>query len=335
MRLGNYEALWLLWMLPILTVVYGYGFYRKRRALKIFADNKLLRRININVSVKRQVTKAALLLTAALAIIIAMTQPGWNPRPEKIQRRGRDVVVLLDVSRSMLAEDIYPNRLERAKLELNELLAELDGDRVGIVAFAGSNTVVCPLTQDYGFVRLAMADVGPDSVGQGGTLIGDAIRKAVDEVFDQQQRDYKDIILITDGEDHESFPDKAAQKAAQEGVRIFAIGLGDENEGKRIPITTPDGKKTFLTYQGKEIWSKLDGDMLRKIAFTTSGGKYLPVKTGNFNLVDFYRELIAPSEKKELESTTIVKYDERFQIFLVLALGLLVIEALTSERKKN
>jgi len=334
MRLGNYEALWLLWLLPIMAGVYGWSFYRKRQGLKAFADSELLKRINVNVSVKRQIAKAALMLGAAAAIIVALTQPGWNPRPEKIQRKGRDIVILLDVSKSMLAEDIYPNRLERAKLEINELISVLDGDRIGIVAFAGKPVVKCPLTQDYGFVRLAVADIGPESVSRGGTLIGDAIRVALNEMFDKQVRDYKDIILITDGDDHESFPEKAAEKAAQEGVRIFAIGLGDETEGKRIPITGPDGKKTFLKYKGEEVWSKLDADTLRKVAFATNGGKYLPAGTGNFSLMEFYKDVIEPSQKREVESATVIRYDERFQIFVALALLLLVIEALVSERKK-
>jgi len=334
MRLENYEALWLLWLLPIMAAVYGYSFYRKRQSLKAFAGSELLNRINVSVSVKRQVVKATLLLTAVLAIVVALTGPGWNPKPEKIQRKGRDIVVLLDVSRSMLAEDIYPNRLARAKLEISELLEELQGDRIGIIAFAGLPIVRCPLTGDYAFAKLALAELTPDSVSRGGTNIGDAIRKATDEVFDQQQRDYKDIILITDGEDHESFPEMAAEKAAQEGIRIFAIGLGDESEGKRIPITESDGKKKFLKYKGEEQWSKLDSDTLRKIVYATAGGKYVPWGTGDFNLTEFYRQTIATSEKKQLESTTTLRYDEKFQIFIALALGLLMIEALVSDRKK-
>ncbi|KPK77024.1 MAG: hypothetical protein AMJ79_04670 [Phycisphaerae bacterium SM23_30] len=270
---------------------------------------------------------------SAGSVVVALTQPGWNPRPEKIARRGRNIVVLMDVSRSMLAEDLYPNRLEHAKLAVGDLLDVLDGDRVGIVAFAGSCVVKCPLTQDYGFVRMALVDIGPESINRGGTNIGDAIRKATEEVFDRQERDYKDIILITDGEDHESFPLNAAEKAAQEGVRIYAIGLGDDREGSRIPITGSDGEKTFLKYQGEEVWSKLDSYTLGKIALAT-GGKYWQVGTGTFDLAELYSSSIAPAVKKELESTTIMRYDEKFQIFLALALGLLVLEAFISERKK-
>ncbi|MBN1764413.1 MAG: VWA domain-containing protein [Sedimentisphaerales bacterium] len=334
LRLANYQALWLLWLVPVLAGLYAWSFYRKRQVLRQFATHEMLRRINVNVSVKRQIAKAALMLTAVLVLIIALTQPGWNPRPEKIQRKGRDIVVILDVSKSMLAEDLYPNRLERAKLEISELLDVLEGDRVGIIAFAGSSVLKCPLTGDYGFIRLALSEIDTNSVSKGGTMIGDAIRMATEDVFDKKERDFKDIILITDGEDHGSFPDKAAEKAAQEGIRIFAIGLGDENEGKRIPITGANGQKTFLKYNGREIWSKLDADALRKIVFATPGGKYINWGTGAFSLQKFYLDVIAASGRKELESTTALRYDEKFQIFIALAIGLLVIEAWISERKK-
>ncbi|MFC1783396.1 VWA domain-containing protein [Planctomycetota bacterium] len=334
MRLGYYQALWLLWGLPFLAALIGYSFYRKRQALKMFATSELLNRINLSVSVKRQVAKAALLLLAAMAVIVALTQPGWNPRPETIQRRGRNIAVLLDVSNSMLSEDLTPNRLVHAKLAVRDLLEVLDGDRVAIIAFAGTCAVKCPLTQDYGFVRMALADIGPHSIERGGTNIGDAIRKAYNEVFDPQERDFKDIILITDGEDHESFPLEAAKNASEEGVRIYAIGLGDDKEGSRIPITAPNGEITYLKYQGEEVWSKLDSYTLGKIALETRGS-FWNVGTGTFNLAELYLSSIAMMDKKELESTTIMRYDEKFQIFLALALGLLIIEALVSERKKN
>ncbi len=333
LRLANYDVLWLLWALPVLAGLYGYSFYRKRRALEAFASHELLGRINAQYSMKRQAGKAVLLLLAATAVIAALTGPGWNPRPEKIQRRGRDLVILLDVSRSMLAEDIYPNRLERAKLSISELIDALQGDRVGIIAFAGTAVLKCPLTQDYAFARMALADITTQSVSRGGTQIGDAIRKATGEVFDQMERDYKDVILITDGEDHESFPVKAAEKAGQEGIRVFCIGLGNDQEGSRIPITDAAGNKTFAKYKGQEIWTKLDSQMLSEVALKTRG-KYWNVGTGTFNLDELYVQAILPADRKELESATILQYDEKFQIFLALALGLLVCEAAVSERKK-
>jgi Ca-activated chloride channel family protein len=166
-------------------------------------------------------------------------------------------------------------------------------------------------------------------------MIGDAIRKAADEVFDKRSRQYKDVILITDGEDHDSFPVQAAQKAAEEGIRIIAVGLGDDATGSRIPITGPNGETTFLKYKGQEVWSKLDSDTLRDVAYATEGGKYLSVAPGTtMDLGRIYDELVASAEKRELESMSMMKYDEKFQIFIALAIVLLLGEVLVSERKK-
>ena len=166
-------------------------------------------------------------------------------------------------------------------------------------------------------------------------MIGDAIRKALDEVFDDREKRYKDIVLITDGEDHDSFPVRAAEKAGQRGIRLLAIGLGDEEHGKRIPISDEEGRKGFLTYKGQEVWSKLDGDTLRKMANATPGGKYLNVATSTFDLGDIYATLVSSAEKKEVESKTVERYEEKFQIFLALAFALLCIEVVVSERKRK
>jgi Ca-activated chloride channel family protein len=339
MNLGNDKALWLLFAVPVVLVpAYLWCFWQKSRALKILANSEMLKKINNAVSLKRQIFKAFLLLAAFVSIVVALTEPKWNPQAQKIRRQGRDICILLDTSRSMLAEDIKPSRLERSKIAIADLLETLAGDRIAIVTFAGNSTVKCPLTQDYAFVRMALADISTESTSRGGTMIGDAIRKATEEVFDKQSRKYKDIILITDGEEHEgteSFPVQAAEKAAAEGVRIIAIGLGDENEGSRIPITGPNGEKTFLKYKGEEVWSKLGGDLLRNIAYVTEGGKYLSVGPGTtLDLGQIYENLIASAAKRELESTTMLKYDEKFQVFVALGLILLICEALISERKR-
>jgi Ca-activated chloride channel family protein len=336
MNLGNDKALWLLFVvLVVLLPAYCWCFWRKASALKILASSEMLRKINVSVSLRKQIFKAVLLIAAFISIVVALTEPKWNPKSQKIKRKGRDIVILLDTSRSMLAEDLKPNRLERSKIAIAELLETIQGDRVAIVTFAGNSTVKCPLTQDYEFVRTALAEITTQSTTRGGTMIGDAIRKATTDVFDNTSREYKDIILITDGEDHDSFPEQAAEKAAGEGVRIIAIGLGDENQGSRIPITGPNGEKTFLKYKGQEVWSKVDGDTLRKVVYATQGGKYLSVEPGTtFDLGEIYEQFIASAQKRELESVTMIKYDERFQIFLALGIILIICEALISERRK-
>jgi Ca-activated chloride channel family protein len=331
--------LWFLFAVPaILLPVYIWCFWQKARALRVLASSEMLKKINNSVSFRKQILKALLLLAAFVSVVGALTEPKWNPQTQKIKRQGRDICILLDTSRSMLAEDIKPSRLERSKIAIADLLETLAGDRVAIVTFAGNSTVKCPLTQDYAFVRMALADISTESTSRGGTVIGDAIRKATQEVFDQKSRQYKDIILITDGEEHEgheSFPVQAAEKAGAEGIRIIAIGLGNENEGSRIPITGPNGEKTFLKYQREEVWSRLGGDLLRKIVYATDGGKFLSVGPGTtLDLGQIYESLIASAEKRELESTTMFRYDEKFQIFVALGLLFLVCEAFISERRK-
>ncbi len=337
MNLGNDKALWLLFVVPVVLLpAYIWCFWQKAKALKILASNEMLKNINVSVSLKKQIFKAILLTVGFISIVIALTEPKWNPQAQRIKRQGRDVCILLDTSRSMLAEDIKPNRLERSKIAIRDLLETLRGDRVAIVTFAGNSTVKCPLTQDYAFLRMALADVSTESNSRGGTMIGDAIRKATEEVFDKQSREYKDIILITDGEDHDSFPVQAAEKAAADGIRIIAIGLGNQDQGSRIPITGPNGEKTFLKYNGQEVWSKVDGDMLREIVYVTKGGKYLSVEPGTtLDLGQIYESLIASAQKREIESATMLKYDEKFQVFIALGLALIICEVFISERRKT
>lgn len=235
----------------------------------------------------------------------------------------------------MLAEDLKPNRIERAKLAINDCIDQLMGDRVALVAFAGTAAIKCPLTQDYGFFKTMLKSIDTDSIDRGGTMMGDALRVLLNDVFDDQAKEYKDILLITDGEDHDSFPVEAAKKAGEKGIRLIAIGLGDENEGKRIPLVNDKGEKTFLKYNGKEVWSRLDADTLRKMVNVTPGGKYFNVATGTIDLGTVYRQLIAGADKKELESETIKRYEEKFQIFLGLAFFLLCLEYIISDRKRR
>lgn len=336
MQFKQYDAFYALFLLvfPVIPV-YVWCFWRKRKMLTMLAQTDLLKAINPSVSPSRQVFKAVLLMTAFAALILALTRPAWNPTPREVKRKGRDVVILLDTSRSMLAEDIKPNRLERAKIAIQDLMETIRGDRIGIITFAGSASVKCPLTQDYAFVRMALDQISTDSAPRGGTNVGDAIRKAVDDVFDQQIKEFKDIILITDCDDlEESFPVQAAEKAGQEAIRIIAVGLGNPDEGARIPIVEPDGTKTFLKYQGREVWTKLDEQTLRWVAAATPGGAYIPVRTGTFDLGQIYRDLIVSAQQRELESTTVLEYDEKFQIFLAFALILIVTEECISERKR-
>ncbi len=329
------EHLYLLWLVPVLIAFFWFAARRRRRALEEFAESGLLLRFSGSVHQARRRWKAVMMVSAFALIVIGLARPAWNPVEEEVQRKGRDVVFLLDVSKSMLAEDLVPNRLERAKLAILDSVERLQGDRVALVAFAGTAVVKCPLTHDYGFFRMALDEVTPESVSRGGTLIGDALRTVMEQVFDNQARNFRDVVLITDGEDHESFPLEAAKQLGEMGVRLIAIGLGDENQGHRIPVTGEDGRVRFLTYEGQEVWSRLDADTLRKMVNVTPGGRYLNVATGTIDLGEVYLRLIASADKAELGTSTLTRYEEKFQILLTLAFLLLVVEMGLGERKRT
>ncbi len=274
-----------------------------------------------------------LFLAALLMVAVAATRPGWNAETVTVHQEGRDVVFAVDVSRSMLAQDLVPSRLERAKLAILDTMSALDGDRVGVVAFAGTATVVCPLTRDYGFFRWAVEGLSPGITQRGGSLVGDAIRKVSEDVFDPMERRYKDLILISDGEDQGSFPVEAAAAAGQQGVRIIAVGLGDEARGSRIPVTEASGATSYLTDGGREVWSRLRADTLRALALATPGGRYLNVATGAFDLGQIYRQLVTGEAGRDLGPAQITVYQEQFQLFLLAALLLLIAEMLLADTR--
>lgn len=333
--LKNINMLYLMWIIPVIAAIFIYGWSKRKQALRLFIEAGLLDKIHISTDKSKRYFKAILILLSLIFIIIALSRPAWNPKPETIERRGRDVVFVLDVSKSMLAQDLYPNRLERAKLDISDCIDQMKGDRVALVVFAGTAAIKCPLTLDYGFFKMMLKSINTDSIARGGTMIGDALRLVVNDVFDDQAKEYKDIILITDGEDHGSFPVDAAKEVGKKGIRLIAIGLGNENEGERIPIINDKGEKTFLKYKGREVWSKLDADTLRKMVDVTPGGKYFNVATGTIDLGTVYKELIATAKKRKLESETIKRYEEKFQIFLTVAFILLCLEFILSERKRE
>lgn len=335
MKLYHVEMLHLLWLLPGLLALWGFAAWQRRRALERFAAAPLMSRINQQLHPLRRRWKQALILAALAFIIAGLARPAWNPQPQVVNREGRDVVFIVDVSRSMLAEDLAPNRLERAKLAIRDCLEGLNGDRVGLIAFAGTSVVKCPLTLDYGFFRMMLEEIGPQDISRGGTRIGDALRKALNEVFDGQDKEFRDIILITDGDDQESAPVDAAKEVGEAGIRIIAIGLGDETQGQRIPVTDEQGRKSFLTYQGEEVWTRLNGGALREVAAATPDGKYLNVATGAFDLNTIYQEFIASAKKKALDDSRVTLYDEKFQIFLATGFLLLCAETLIGERRRT
>ncbi len=330
MHLYHINMLYLLWLLPVAAALFVYAARKRRQAVQALALDSGAEMLP--TAGRRLWWRPVLIFIGLVFLIIALARPAWNRKDVVIKRSGRDVVFMLDVSRSMLAEDLHPNRLTQAKMAIEDTIASLNGDRVALVTFAGNAVIKCPLTLDYGFFRLALDNVGPDAVSRGGTKLGDALRTVLNQVFDDQAKQYKDIILLTDGGDHGSFPVEAAKKAGEMGIRLIIVGLGNEKEGSRIPVLDAQGHKSFLKYKGREVWSKLDAGVLRRMAMATPGGLYLPVATGTINLGQVYRQIMARSAKKELASRTHRQYEEKFQIFLGAALFCLLLEILIAGR---
>ncbi len=324
MYLASPQLLLLLWLLPVVGGLFVYAHRRRVAAAHRFAGDAMLQRLMPANSGGRQGVKVAVLLVGLGLLVLAASRPRWGVYFEDVQTRGVDMFVLLDVSRSMLAEDVAPNRLERAKSDIRDLLQYLKGDRVGLIAFAGAAVVQAPLTTDHGFFQMVLEDTDPDSAPRGGSLIGDAIRKALESMEPRHDRDQV-IVLITDGEDHDSFPAEAAQAAAERNVKVICVGLGDSDEGMRIPIRDESGQLSYMKHDGREVWSKMDEALLKEIALTTNGA-YIPAKTRAYDLGQVYAQHLAGLTRGEINAEKRKRYRERFQLFVVLGLAALLLE---------
>lgn len=339
------EPQWLaaLACVPVLVLAGLGALVVRRAALRRFFGEAAQRPWARGGSAITRGLKYALGAVGAAAIVLALARPAFNPQPRKVERTGRDVVFVLDVSRSMLAQDVRPNRLERAKLGVRDVLDVAEGDRIGIVAFAGAAVLKCPLTTDYSFVRLTLDETGPESIGRGGTAIGEAIRFATSQMLpdDESGKDGRSrtIFLITDGEDHESRPLEAAEDAAKKGIRIVTIGVGSELSGAPVPTgdnvqtgrPVVQGKK-FVEYEGQEVYSRMDSGVLRRVAEATPGGVFLNVGTGNIEMDTVYKKLMRAAASRAVESTEAMRYTELFQVLLGLALVFMFLEALIDAR---
>jgi len=331
MRFGNLGYLWFLLVIPVCGMFFIWAVKSKRKALETFADSDVLKHLVKSVDFRVQKIRLSLFLLILLLLIIALVQPKWGYHWQEIKRKGLDIVVALDLSKSMLAEDIKPNRLEAAKREIKSLINMMKGDRVAIVAFSGSAFVQCPLTLDYGTAKLFLDNLDVNSIPLGGTNIGEAIDVA-SSAFEGHEKKHRVLILITDGEDHGERIMQAVDEAKKKGIVIFTIGIGKQ-EGAPIPFIDEDGRKGFIKdREGNIVLSKLDPVLLQKIALLT-GGKKGTIGTGSFPLEEIYQEEVSKMEKKELQSERQKRFENRFQLPLFMAIILYVIEAVLIERK--
>ena len=333
MRFGSPLCFYLLLLIPVLIVFFRISRKQRERALRLFGDPALMARITDSVSHPMRRLKGLLILSAIGFLVLAMARPQIGTKAEIVKRLGNDVVFVIDTSLSMLAEDIKPNRLEKAKYEISRVLDRMRGDRVGLVAFAGTAFLQCPLTLDYGAARMFLDIIDTEIIPKPGTAIETAIRTAAD-AFEKGERKHKIMILLTDGEDHRGDPVGAAEELAKQGVIIYPVGIGSQ-EGAPIPVKDEDGRLSGhkKDRSGKPILSKLDETTLRKIALNTDG-KYYRATATEFELGKLYDQ-IEEMEKKELESKLFTQFEDRFQWILVPAILLLAIEVILSDRSRK
>src|SRR6266700_492767 len=333
MPFANKQLLWLLLVIPPAMVAFFWSAGRARQRLVTqFIQARLLPGLTVGISTRRQRISLAGLVLAAVCLILALARPQWGFDWEEAKQRGLDIVIAIDTSKSMLAEDIAPNRLARAKLSALDLMQQARSDRLGLVAFAGSAFLQCPLTVDDLAFRQSVESLDVNTIPQGGTALAEAIQTAMTAF--KEGENYKVLVLFTDGEDHDSGALEAAKKAAQAGLQIFTIGIGSA-EGELLPIKDGKGRTDYVRdEQGNVVKSHLNESLLQDIARTSAKGFYLPLR-GAKTMDVLYAQGLAPLPKSESEAKLVKRYHERFHWPLALAIVLLAAEILFPERKRE
>jgi Ca-activated chloride channel homolog len=332
MRFAAPSYLWLLALVPVLAGLLLLAAWRRGRALERIGDAALVRRLASSVSAERRVIKAVLVVVAAVFLVLALARPQWGARLETVTRRGIDVVVAVDTSASMLAEDVAPNRLAQARAAVLSLIDLLEGDRIGLVAFAGNAYVACPLTLDYGAAAMFVDVLDTDLLPIPGTAIAAALRTAT-SAFPEGERRHKVVILITDGEDHEGDIQAAAQEAADAGVIVYTVGIGGP-AGTPIPLRNTRGDVTGYKEDKdhRKVTSRLDEGALEAIA-TATRGKYHRASAEGVELRSIYEE-IAAMDRRTLSTRLQSAFEERYALPLGAALLLLLVETALGDRRR-
>jgi len=330
---GSYYA-YGFWVVLAVVIFFIWAYKNRKLTMRKFAEAKLLDEIASSVSFKKKVVRFTLIIAALCLGVLTLMRPQWGFQWQEVKRRGLDILIAIDTSKSMLATDVKPDRLERSELAVKDLVRKLKGDRIGLIAFAGTAFLQCPLTIDYNGFLLALNDLDVNTIPQGGTSISSAIKVALESFKEGGESKYKVLIIITDGEDHEGDPVKLAEEAKKRGIKIFCIGIGTV-EGELIQLVDKNGKRTFLKdKEGNVVKTRLNEKILQEIALTT-GGMYIRSSGAQFGLDLIYDERLSKMEKRDIKAQQNKLYYERFQIPLVLALILLLIEPFIGDKKRQ
>lgn len=321
---------YLLALLPIIVALFLFNLFWKRKRQAVFADLELFNQLAPEKSSFKPALKLGVLLLALACIIIALVNPKMGTKMETVKRQGIDIVFAVDISKSMLAEDVAPNRLEKTKQIVSQIINQLGNDRVGIVGYAGSAYPVLPMTTDYSIAKMYLQSMNTNMVSSQGTAFSDAIQLAVD-FFDVKDTS-KLIVLISDGEDHGDGVEDAVELAKEKGVRIITIGVGTEKGG---PIPLRDDRGTIVSYkkdqEGETVITKLYPEILKKIADNTKS-KYI-VGTATKDVVEEVKKSLDKIEKSEFESQQIADFESQYQWFLALGFLLLLVDVFLLEKK--
>lgn len=321
----------LLLLLPLLVLLYWYYNRWKSRVAGGFGDLQVVKRLMLDVSPFRGHVKFLLLLLTLASVLIALANPQIGSKLEKTQRKGVDVVIALDVSNSMLAQDIQPSRIERARQSISRLIDELENDRIGLIVFAGKAYTQLPITTDYAAAKMMLSTVSPDMVPVQGTAIGQAIDLAMASF--KNEKSGKAIVIITDGENHDEDAIEKATKAAEAGIRIYTIGMG-LSEGAPIPIYKDNNIVGFKKdNSGTTVITRLDETMLNKIA-EAGNGIYVRASNTQAGLRKVFEE-ISRLEKVTVDTKSYSDYEDRFQYFVAIAILFIVLNFMLNERRSK
>jgi Ca-activated chloride channel family protein len=330
-RFAQPDMLYLLFLVPVLLVIWITGNRRRKLARERFGDAAMLKRLSPDYSPSRMAVKFVIRVLALIMAVLTTARPQFGSKLEEVKREGVEVVIALDVSNSMLATDITPSRLERAKQAISQLVDQLKDDRIGLILFAGDAYTQIPITNDYLSAKMFLSTAGPDVVSKQGTAIGAAIDLGI-RSFTPQSDKSRALIVITDGENHEDDALEKAREAAEKGIVVHTIGIGSP-DGSPIPLNTGGTTGYLKDSQGNTVISRLDEKSLKEIASVT-GGRYVRANNTSIGLNEIYND-IGRMKKSEINAVMYTEYNEQFLIPAVLMFVLLVTDLLLADRKNN
>jgi len=332
-RFAQLDMLVWLWVVIGLSLFLYWVQRNRKKMMKRFAEEHLFGEVASQFDPKKARYKHVLLIAGVCFSVLALIRPQWGFQWQEIKRKGLDILVVIDTSNSMMTQDVKPNRLERTKFAVQDLIKKLRGDRIGLIAFSGEPFLICPLTVDYGGFQISLNDLDVSTIPRGGTNIAKAIDEAIKD-YDETSSEYKAVIIITDGDNLEGDPKAAARKAKERGIKIYTVGIGSA-EGELIRTRNAKGELVFLKdKKGNFVKSRLNERLLKEIALIT-GGVYVKASGSQFGLDLIYDRELSKFEKREIDVKMKKKYFERFQIPLGIAVILLMIETCVTTRKKQ